>query len=92
MRVLDGWYHPADVLSLFGHLKAAVCMRYHSLLFADRMKTPVIPVAYAEKCQDWLNAAGVEAVSLDGHAPAERICRGIESALDPEKELRAGVR
>jgi len=54
IRVLEGIHHPAAVLSLFGLLSGAVCMRYHALLFADRAGVPIVPVAYADKCRAWL--------------------------------------
>jgi len=54
LRLLEGVHHPAAVLSLFGLLSGAVCMRYHALLFADRAGVPIVPVAYADKCHAWL--------------------------------------
>ena len=54
IRLLEGVHHPAAVLSLFGALSGAVCMRYHALLFADRAGVPIIPLAYADKCRAWL--------------------------------------
>lgn len=44
----------SELLGVFEAFNAAVCMRYHSLLFAERAGIPIIPVAYAEKCRHWL--------------------------------------
>ena len=65
LRVLEGTPHPAQVLAAFGHLAAAVCMRYHSLLFATRAGVPTIPIAYADKCRTWLAERGEAAVEPD---------------------------
>ena len=67
LAVLEGNLNPADVLAVFGGLSAAVCMRYHSLLFADRMGTSIIPLPYAPKCEAWIAERGLRPVLL---APA----------------------
>jgi polysaccharide pyruvyl transferase WcaK-like protein len=46
------------LLGLFEAFAAAVCMRYHSLLFAERAGIPIVPIAYAEKCRHWLAEHG----------------------------------
>ncbi len=67
LAVLEGSLNPAGALSVFGCLSAAVCMRYHSLLFADRMGTAIIPLPYAPKCEAWTAERGLRPVLL---APA----------------------
>jgi polysaccharide pyruvyl transferase WcaK-like protein len=54
IRILGGADHPAELLGVFEALSGAVCMRYHSLLFAERAGIPIVPIAYAEKCRHWL--------------------------------------
>jgi hypothetical protein len=44
LAILEGSLRPEEVMAVFGSLSAAVCMRYHSLLFAARAGTPIIPV------------------------------------------------
>lgn len=56
LRILGGNHHPGAILAVFGALDAAVCMRYHSLLFAHRSGVPIIPIPYADKCRRWLAA------------------------------------
>ncbi|MDQ2941697.1 MAG: polysaccharide pyruvyl transferase family protein [Chloroflexota bacterium] len=56
LRIIEGDRHPAAILAVFGALDIAVCMRYHSLLFAHRCGVPIIPIAYADKCRRWLEA------------------------------------
>jgi polysaccharide pyruvyl transferase WcaK-like protein len=41
-------------------------MRYHSLLFADRAGTPIIPLPYAPKCEAWVDEHGLERVPVEG--------------------------
>jgi len=54
LRILAGGDDPARLLGVFEALSGAVCMRYHSLLFAERAGIPIVPIAYAEKCRHWL--------------------------------------
>jgi polysaccharide pyruvyl transferase WcaK-like protein len=58
LRIVEGWSHPADVLAVFGQLDVVVGMRFHSLLFANRMEIPAVPIAYADKVVAWLAAHG----------------------------------
>ena len=67
LAVLEGSLNPEQVLAVFGALPAAVCMRYHSLLFADRMGASIIPLPYAPKCEAWIAERGLRPVLL---APA----------------------
>jgi polysaccharide pyruvyl transferase WcaK-like protein len=60
--------HPADVLSAYARLSAAVVMRYHGLLFAERGNVPIVPIPYAEKCEHWLAERGIPAVAPTGVA------------------------
>ncbi len=52
----------AELLGLFDAFSAAVCMRYHSLLFAERGGIPIVPIAYAEKCRHWLADRGMTSI------------------------------
>lgn len=58
MRVVEGSHHPAAIRSLFDSLAGAVCMRYHSLLFAHDAGVPIIALPYAAKCRAWLAEHG----------------------------------
>ena len=62
LRVLDGADDPRLVLSVFRRLDAAVCMRFHSLVFAERTGVPMVPIAYASKCSTWLAERGMASV------------------------------
>ncbi|MGH2462217.1 MAG: polysaccharide pyruvyl transferase family protein [Candidatus Limnocylindria bacterium] len=77
LRVLGGTPQPAQILALYGHLAAAVCMRYHSLLFAARAGIPIIPIAYAEKCRAWLAERGEAAVEPTAAALVDNIRRAV---------------
>jgi polysaccharide pyruvyl transferase WcaK-like protein len=74
LAVLDGDHHPAELLALFGCLDAAVCMRFHSFIFAARMGTPIIGVPYAEKCRNWLFEHEIR--------PVPPAARDVAAALD----------
>jgi polysaccharide pyruvyl transferase WcaK-like protein len=62
LRIVPPPEDSAALLGLFEALSAAVCMRYHSLLFAARAGVPIVPVAYAEKCRHWLGERGLDSV------------------------------
>lgn len=76
IRIVDGYEHPADILSAFGALSAVVGMRYHSLVFAERSGTPLVPLAYAPKCEAWLAERGLSSTSptSDAVTDALRMC------------------
>lgn len=61
LRILEGVQDPANVLAVYGILSAVVGMRYHSLVFAERSATPLVPVGYAPKCAVWLDERGLGA-------------------------------
>lgn len=73
LRIVDGWTHPGQVLAIHGQLAILVGMRLHSLLFADRVDIPVIPIAYADKIAAWLSARGASAVEPTATNLIERI-------------------
>jgi len=77
IRVLEGIPHPAQVLAVYGHLAAAVCMRYHSLLFAARAGIPIIPIAYADKCRTWLAERRLTPVEPTAAALVDHIRRMV---------------
>lgn len=68
---------PALALAVIGLSAAVVAMRYHSLLFADRMGVPIVAVPYAEKCRHWL----VERRQVPVTPDAEGIGSGLTRAL-----------
>ena len=71
MKVIDAGCHPAVTLAVFELFSAAVCMRYHSFLFADRAGTPIVGVPYAAKCERWMADHGLRA-PLPGAAARSR--------------------
>ena len=78
MRILTPPDDPAHVLAAFEAFSAVVAMRYHSLLFAERARIPLVPVAYADKCRHWLAEHDLEAIDPTPDA----IIRGIGVALN----------
>ena len=64
-------------MAVFASLSAAVCMRYHSLLFAARAGTSIIPVPYAPKCDAWLDEHDLQGVPLEGVALASAIAAAV---------------
>jgi polysaccharide pyruvyl transferase WcaK-like protein len=59
VRIVDGHYHPALVMAMLRHASVVVGMRYHSLVFAERLQLPLVPISYATKCDSWLKERGL---------------------------------
>jgi polysaccharide pyruvyl transferase WcaK-like protein len=74
--VLTAEMSPPMAIAIFARFGAAVCMRYHSLLFAARGGVPIAAIPYARKCDDWLREAGIAPVPLVGGALEARL-RGL---------------
>jgi polysaccharide pyruvyl transferase WcaK-like protein len=81
LRVLEGFHHPSRVLAAFGQLSAVVAMRYHAMLFADRMGVPVIPAPYAPKCRAWVADHGLTPVSLTSDHLADAVRSAVNQQL-----------
>jgi polysaccharide pyruvyl transferase WcaK-like protein len=73
LAIVEGLLAPADVLALFGSFAAAVCMRYHSLLFAARAGLPILALPYAAKCHTWLADNGLQPAGLGDGELATRL-------------------
>ena len=73
LAILETEHHPSEIAALFEHFTSAVCMRYHSLLFAERAATSIVPIPYAEKCRDWLEEQGLVAVEASVEALSKRV-------------------
>jgi polysaccharide pyruvyl transferase WcaK-like protein len=87
LTVVDGWYHPAIYLDLFRRFDAAICSRFHSFLFADRVGTPIVPLPYSEKCFGWLQEHDLDAIPRTERAVIE----GVQAALEAGNAARAEV-
>jgi polysaccharide pyruvyl transferase WcaK-like protein len=68
LRIIRGWYRPQQVMAVFGRLDAAVCMRYHSLLFAWRQNCPIVALPYSPKCDDFIQAHELPQSDIDAGA------------------------
>ena len=68
----------ASLLGLFEACSAAVSMRYHSLLFAERAGIPIVPIAYAEKCRHWLEERRIAEVDPSPSALVTALCAALE--------------
>jgi polysaccharide pyruvyl transferase WcaK-like protein len=79
MSIVDGILRPEEVMAVFGRLTAAVCMRYHSLLFAARAGTAIVPLPYAPKCEAWIHEHGLQPVQLEPDALVSAIRAAVAS-------------
>jgi polysaccharide pyruvyl transferase WcaK-like protein len=84
LAVLEGSLSPGEVMAVFGRLTAAVCMRYHSLVFAERAATPIIPVPYAPKCIAWIDEHGLQPVPLE----PEALVSAVRAAVGVRGQMR----
>jgi polysaccharide pyruvyl transferase WcaK-like protein len=44
---------PSVILGLFNYLKAAICVRYHAIMFAHKCRVPVLGIAYDTKVLEY---------------------------------------
>jgi polysaccharide pyruvyl transferase WcaK-like protein len=84
LKLIDGVHHPALVLGLFRHFSAAVCVRFHSFLFAHRMGAPIIALPYADKCESWLEEHGISPIERTEAALIDAV-RDAVSIRPPSK-------
>ena len=87
LAIVEGFPRPEAVMATFAALTGAVCMRFHSLVFADRAGIPIVPVPYAPKCDAWVVEHGLEAIPVDGAA----LATAIKSALGTRPRRRKKV-
>jgi polysaccharide pyruvyl transferase WcaK-like protein len=80
LKILRGVHHPASVLAAFGQLSAAVCVRFHSHVFAHRAGVPVISIPYAEKCLSWLSEHRSAGINLDEESLTLAVTRALEKS------------
>src|SRR6185436_10147001 len=81
----------ASLVGLFEACSAAVCMRYHSLLFAERAGIPIVPIPYAEKCRHWLGERGLEQVDASPAPVVEALRAALEGSGGRQIPRRARV-
>jgi polysaccharide pyruvyl transferase CsaB len=58
-HVLRGGYRPAELLGLMEHLDLVIAMRLHVLIFAALAGTPLFPLPYSPKVEEFLAAIDV---------------------------------
>ncbi len=71
---------PTLLLAIFEALAATVCMRYHSLLFAERAGIPIVSIAYAEKCEVWLTEHALSSTEATPGALISRLTSALGQA------------
>jgi polysaccharide pyruvyl transferase WcaK-like protein len=81
LKVLDGTHHPALILAVFRALTAAVCMRYHSFVFAERAGIPFTGFSYAPKVDAWLTERGLHPSAPD----AESLTANVEALMATQR-------
>jgi len=52
-HILESEFKPSTILGLFKFLKAAICSRYHALVFACMCRMPVLAIAYDTKIMEF---------------------------------------
>ncbi|MBE0447827.1 MAG: polysaccharide pyruvyl transferase family protein [Actinobacteria bacterium] len=56
-KIIRTWnYTPHEIKGLVGLMNVYIGMRFHSIIFAYSMGTPLIGVSYEEKCKDFLKS------------------------------------
>lgn len=65
MKILHGNYTPQEVKAIIREMDVFIGMRYHSIVFASSVHTPLIAISYAPKTKDFLKAHNSQAKILD---------------------------
>ena len=63
---------PEEVLHLASRCSLAVSMRLHGAVLAVCMGTPVLMLAYREKCHDFMDSVEATPAALDLDVPGDR--------------------
>jgi polysaccharide pyruvyl transferase WcaK-like protein len=88
LRIVTPPDESSQLLGLFEAFGAAVCMRYHSLLFAERAGIRIVPIAYAEKCRHWLRDHGLEDVDPSPASLVEALSAAVRPAETATRLVR----
>lgn len=81
MKILREYGHPSRILGEFKVADTAVCMRFHSMVFADRTGMPFVPVSYAPKTDDWLQQRGLKSALIEPNSMVDAIRRSLKLSL-----------
>jgi polysaccharide pyruvyl transferase CsaB len=98
-HVLRGGYRPAELLGLMEHLDLVIAMRLHVLIFATLAGTPLFPLPYSPKVEEFLAAIDVPSpppVSRESLgtllAAVERVWRAGQQDAGPSRSRIASLR
>jgi polysaccharide pyruvyl transferase CsaB len=81
-QVLKGDYRPTQLLGLMEHLDFIIATRLHLLIFAALSGTPFVPLRYAAKVGEFVQALGVPApVAVTRHS-AGALLAAVDRAWD----------
>ncbi|XKH35673.1 polysaccharide pyruvyl transferase family protein [Azospirillum doebereinerae] len=91
-HLLKYQYEPRRIIGLMRHLKMAVGMRLHFLIFAAITGTPLIALPYASKVFDFLTSLGLEPRSTVAHTTAGTFLADLDRLWDHREEQQALLR
>lgn len=80
---------PLAVMRAVANLRAIIAMRLHAAVFGFCTSTPVLMLAYHEKCWGWADMVGFPSSLLMSAAQTEasELAQGIKRLLSPETPL-----
>lgn len=80
---------PVMTMQNIANLKGILAMRLHAAVFAFCVKTPVLMLAYHEKCHGWADMIGLPSGLLKSatQSDSEEIAHGIEQLLCSTPQL-----
>jgi len=58
-------YKPREIKGMIGLMNVFIGMRFHSIVFAYSMKTPLLGVSYEEKCRDFLESRCLQFIKAE---------------------------
>ncbi len=65
VHVVSDVRHPGEMLDVVARLDAIVAMRFHGIVFAQAVGTPVLAVPYDDKCASFADEQAIPALGLE---------------------------
>lgn len=92
VKVVTRQFQPREMKALLGLMDLVVGMRFHSLLLASSMGTPVVSISYASKNESIMDLIGQrEHMIRIENVSGEWLSRHVLEVLSRHEAIRAGI-
>ena len=92
VRLIERQFRPREMKGILGHFNALVGVRYHALVLAASMRTPIIAVAYAPKHYSIMRFIGIEDCCTNiENTSSDVLCERLDHVLTKRDLLVEGL-